>query len=530
MLMLPGDPERSPRDADRRKNGTHDAYLLKNKSKPEDFKDTIYDLLVDDKIRSFNEISVHILDKNACISCGSPFEEALWQLVDDKYVKWALLDDGSEGIKAIVFKRWPEGESLHPGCEECRRMDYPLEGPWSFSRVTECSQASLWGRVDGDILEEPDGRPDDVFNTDRTNVGHAKHTGAEIMLDGLKKKGRWPSPPKVARHLMKMPEYTHLPGESVLDITTSMELFTEKFEFDMDMRLGAEVEYGLDTNEESINFWDTPKKGWRSRIDWAQFDKWLEITDYKNRPAMFTPGELKQDLQLSLYAWIISRWHPVVREVEKVVLRIYYFEFGVHQKVEVTWDVIDENVKKLFAMAEKKETTKREEIQPEPGWGKCQYCPFLMDCEPGFELMNKDAATIDGITKLAKWLFVTEEKVSSTRAAITKFTAEHGPIMLDEDSGYGHAIGENKTKDVKAIFTAAKGLGVNPFDFLSIDSKKLDKLTKGNDAFKTEVDKHIEVTEKTKFQAFRAKKKKAIKVEKKNVKARVKGKGRKDEE
>lgn len=521
MIRHKDDPKRSERNAHRRKHGTNEARALKKISKPEDFFDPITDLLYGDhKPRTLNAIGIELIDKSADIIGGSAVEEACWQLVHHRVLRWGVTENS-----AIVFTTWPEGEPLHQNCEECMSKQLPvLHGPWSYSRAVSCSQKLSWEKVD---RLEPTGRPSDISGTDRRALGKAKHVGAEIMLQGMLKKGKWPIPRKVASYVLRQEGYRHL-SEFVGTIGVDLERFTEELRFDPGLMLGSELELAIDGKGESCNFWECPEDGWRGITDYAQMGEMLEITDYKNRPATFSKDELRRDMQLSKYAFLTAVLYPQARDVDKASLGIYYFELGIHQQVEVTWGQIDENFARLQAMAKHKEKLLGEEIVPEPGWGKCQYCDYLMKCDGGQAIMDtkKVPADNESAIRMAKMLFVMEEKVSSMRKALNARTAEHGPVLIDNDTGYGHEVCEEKSYDVRAIAKKLKAAGQDPFDVLRVGAAELKKAAGRDKALFESIEEDITVTKKTTFKSYRPRKKEAVKIETKSVKARVKGKGR----
>ena len=71
------DPERRQRG---RESGDIAPHHTIEKGDVETFEEAILLLMLDEKERTFNAISVEILDKTADITSGSKFEEAIWNL------------------------------------------------------------------------------------------------------------------------------------------------------------------------------------------------------------------------------------------------------------------------------------------------------------------------------------------------------------------------------------------------------------------------------------------------------------------
>jgi hypothetical protein len=79
MIWGPDDPERAPRPKGGQKDKAPHRTL--SKTKASDWMPAIRKLLADGKPRTLNAIGVILIDKTASITSGSPFAQALWQLV-----------------------------------------------------------------------------------------------------------------------------------------------------------------------------------------------------------------------------------------------------------------------------------------------------------------------------------------------------------------------------------------------------------------------------------------------------------------
>jgi hypothetical protein len=392
-----------------------------------------------------------------------------------------------------------------------------LPGPWSFSRVSSCSLQHYREKV---LKDTPSGRPDDSFGTDRTKLGHVLHTGAETMIKALRKFGKWPSPKKLTSKLLAMPDYRSM-SEEVAYIEDSLAMFPEQINLDVDQLLDQELEIGFDSEWNSVNFWKAPATGWRAKIDLAQMrgDR-VKVTDYKNRPAMFSEAELKIDQQLSLYAFLLAKRYPQVRKCPDVELGIYYFQFGVDQSIILTWDQVDDNVRKLQARAAYKESLKEDDIGPEPGFGKCQYCHYINDCPSGSGFLGKGGFKItnhDQVVALAKKVFVVGEWNKAARAAINKYSKENGEVMIDSGTGFGNVLVETVSYEAEDVRMMLEKNGLSVDGVFNVDKAALKKLVGKDKAVQDQVDKLKIVKPGTKFKEF------------KPVKAKVKGKNRDSE-
>lgn len=81
------------------------------KGDPADFVVAIEELLHSDgRPRSFNEISVVLVDRHADVTCGSALEEALWILVELRSVRWCMPEPNPFGV---LFAAWRLGDNLN---------------------------------------------------------------------------------------------------------------------------------------------------------------------------------------------------------------------------------------------------------------------------------------------------------------------------------------------------------------------------------------------------------------------------------
>jgi len=362
-------------------------------------------------------------------------------------------------------------------------MNSILRGPWSHSRASACARALYMDKVLGAPREQ---RPERFLAIDRRDFGSCLHLGAEKMLNALVKFGFWPDPALVAQQCLVhevrgIRPYFHL-ADAVGEIEARMRLFQERFRCDWDadpaqrnelvraQTLGSEMKLAVDgqgrpcafkTREEMIDDGDEvtettvpcPEDGWRGIIDYAESidEEELLIVDFKNRPALFSPGELRADEQLSGYVDLVRKHFP---QYKRFRYGIYYFQFGYTQIADTTEEQLQANVARLHARANFKQTLTKEQIGPEPGFGKCQYCDWIASCEAGksFIVGGQLAPTdADQARQLAAWVMVTKEKVKAADQALKMFAAEFGAITLDDKTQMGYSVnleGEEYDKDM----------------------------------------------------------------------------------
>ncbi len=104
LIRAPDDPERSPRGAHGRdRMALWRRHLKKDSSETWFFR--IGDLLLDGVPRTMNRIGVELLDKTADILLQTPFEDGLWQLVEEGHVEFTM-------DAPVLFRMRPESTGV----------------------------------------------------------------------------------------------------------------------------------------------------------------------------------------------------------------------------------------------------------------------------------------------------------------------------------------------------------------------------------------------------------------------------------
>lgn len=97
MIRGENDPKRRQRG---REAGDVTPHRTLAKGKVEDFERAIAELLADGRERTFNAISIEVLDKPADVTSGSKFEDAIWNLVLRREVEFTT-------VAPILFRGRP---------------------------------------------------------------------------------------------------------------------------------------------------------------------------------------------------------------------------------------------------------------------------------------------------------------------------------------------------------------------------------------------------------------------------------------
>jgi hypothetical protein len=410
-----------------------------------------------------------------------------------------------------------------------------LKGPWSYSRATSCARA-LW--MEKVLKAPPEPRPERFLAIDRRDLGTVLHSGAEAMLKTMVAGEPWPDPRLVTRDCIK--SHVHLTPAAV-EIEESLTSFAHRFrcEWQMDeverdslirnTMLGSEMRLAIDADDKSCSFDKCPENGWRGIVDYADVNgTTLTVIDFKNRPAKFSDAELRVDEQLSGYLHLVMCQYP--GQYDTFIVGIYYFVFGHLQLIELTVEEVMANVKRMRARAMVKESLTKDEIGPEPGFGKCQYCDYLQTCDAGSSYMKGGQLAptdADQAGQTAAWFMVMSEKLRAAKKSLQMFTGEFGPIELDDKTLVGYALKDdavsydkNKTLRILKQLLAEGRLDGKLSDFTSLAVTEVKKAAKAK-----HVDEALAPARKPKvdleFDFFRPAKKRGVRTAKEGRKTVV---------
>lgn len=329
-----------------------------------------------------------------------------------------------------------------------------LTGPWSYSRASACARALYMGKV---LKAPPEPRPERFLEIDRRDLGTVLHLGAETMIRAMIKSRPREDADALALRLLATEEGDLRPfaplAPAITDIARSLDRFYARFRMqdfeDVETRdawvrdhcLDSEWKLAVDADGRSCAFDACPESGWRGIIDYAEVDgETLTIIDFKNRPAIFADSELRVDEQLSGYHDLARAQAP--SRIKNNVLGIYYFEYGHTQTLSLDDQQIADNVARLRSRARAKESLALDQIGPEPGYGKCQYCDYLNSCQAGREYIAGAPLTPtdrDQARQTAAWVLVQEEKLKAAKDALKAFTGEFGAVDIDDKTSLGYS-------------------------------------------------------------------------------------------
>ena len=381
---------------------------------------------------------------------------------------------------------------------------------WSHSSASSCPQVLLWRQN----KFKGSGRPDRIVAIDRRDRGSFLHDAAELSLKTLRTHGKWPVPARVCEHILikggdRGEGYSTM-SDVVGELVVKVALFQECFRFSMDDHLGSEWRLCIDPTGQTCSYDDPPVGSWRGKIDWAEISEAgaIRVIDFKNRPAIHPKSELMSHDQLLGYAWMLGCLYPQARK-HHATIGIYYFEYGVTDEVEVTWDDVDAAMRRQRAKVNRLAGLKVLDVKPEPGFGRCQYCDHLSDCPEGLSLLDdKTSAPVDKETAvaLAKQLFVIDELYSASRAALKRYAEEHGPVAISDDTGYGFVVKTETEINTKLVIAELRAAGKDMWPALRIDKDELKKLIRDDKELQVRIGKHTKTREVTRFDSYKPKK------------------------
>jgi len=238
----------------------------------------------------------------------------------------------------------------------------------------------------------------------------------------------------------------------------------------LDAKLIPEEEICIDSNYNRVDWWD--KNGFmRAKIDRidSTFGN-IKIIDYKT-------GWTKDNdvFQGQIYAWLLSKISKVM-DIFAITMTVCFMNVRHREADEysVTQDDLKEINAKIFSIVSAIENDT--EFKSRTG-DHCSHCDYLQHCKSSrgaletihsdFPIMNPENAV-----RIAKLIPLAEAKIKELKGKIKEWAIMHGPIDIGSGS-WTISQNENITIDPQKFHETATGLGVNPFDFMSVSNQKL---------------------------------------------------------
>jgi hypothetical protein len=379
---------------------------------------------------------------------------------------------------------------------------FKIKGPMSHSKATSCPMAIKLKQKK--VKPEPRERE----GVDRRDLGKARHEVAKLLIKGYLARREWAPIHKVVAHITKrFPATAEMVGETEL----KMQAFTENFQFTPENVLGYEWELAVDGDGNECNYKKCPEDGWRGILDYAEAEgDTAHITDFKNQMNIMPKSELGVHSQVAgVYPFLINQAFP---QITKFKVGIFYLEYEFHQIVDLTLEEAMENFRLVQSRGLRLLDLKDEEIFPEPGPGRCNYCDWLEACPVGKESVDANGSfkitSARQALETAKIVEVNEQRVKAQKDALKVWVKEHGNIELD--TGIFRGFREttkrdwNKDKLVELATKHDKDIG----DLVNVDKAATERWLKSIKTPVTEVCSFYPGTEFTSFKEKPAEKKK----------------------
>lgn len=192
----------------------------------------------------------------------------------------------------------------------------------------------------------------------------------------------------------------------------------------------------------------------------------IKVTDYKTGF-----GQDPNPLQADVYSWATFAIYP---HVERITF-IYGFtrwskESDPIEFYREDFDALDKKIRGIIADIEKGDAT------PTPGSG-CSYCPYYDQCPydatPYERIDNEEEARL-----AVEFLEHNGKFVSDTREALQEWCKENGTIKHNGISAGYHPKVSERCDEPEKFHKAVKDLGVDPWDYLDLDNRRIRKLKK----------------------------------------------------
>lgn len=376
---------------------------------------------------------------------------------------------------------------------------FQIEGPMSNSRACACPMNLKLKQLE--VPEEARMRT----GVNRRDLGSARHKAIELMVKFYIWKRKWPPLDKVLKQIHKMwPDVAMVSAET----EEKMMLFQENFQFTPENCIGSELKLEIDDNGLSRAYTprdsrDGPTDGANGIVDYAEASgDTAVVTDFKNQMNIWPKSDLSRNEQVcGIYPYLIHKHFP---RYTKFVCGIYYIEYGFHQLVELELDQVIENYNRLKSRWDRLTSLKADEIFPEPGPGRCNFCDWLEACPLGKDFMDTSGpwkiSTPEEALKMARALEVNEQRVKAQKDAVRAWVEQNGNVELEPGIIRGFQKTTKKLWKKKELEELCEAEGKKFSEIVNIDSDKAKRFVNGT---KTKMEDVCNFEAGTMFKSFK---------------------------
>ncbi|MBC7340920.1 MAG: PD-(D/E)XK nuclease family protein [Clostridia bacterium] len=324
--------------------------------------------------------------------------------------------------------------SLFEACPRAYKLQYRDRVP------AAASEAVLIGRVVHKIIAEYD--------------RHLLARGLETDITAL---------PEIAARVFYQ-EPSALGSAGFAEVMRIIEGFGGAHVFHPDVTVGI---------EEQIKFEVSPGVMYWGVLDLLEIDgDKATIVDYKTDWRVRTEAEVERDPQLAIYAWAVKREYPQVEEFEA---RLEFVRHGVVRHACIDERDVEQAESRVLGMIAQIEAEK--EFAPRPG-AACSWCGYAGVCPAVRNIGSGQVvcASAEDAKRIAGELALLERQVEDRKKALSAWCAANGPV---ESGGlvWGHwATPSKAVEDAKHFAELVEAMGEDPWQYLSVDGRKLKKL------------------------------------------------------
>lgn len=201
-----------------------------------------------------------------------------------------------------------------------------------------------------------------------------------------------------------------------------------------------------------------------------------EITDYKTDHRIRSQTEVDQDMQLRIYAWIASEILPGAKLFR---CKLDFVRLGVVRETEVNLDDIEKvktnlvtNIKMLD------DAEKADEFPAKPG-SRCTWCGYTHICPAVASEAIETVANEEEAQRAAEQFVVLSARLDALKSVLQEWCSMQGPVEVGSVKvGYKQQF-STSYPDVKKLVEVLKKHDVEPMEYLSANTRKLNSLKKG---------------------------------------------------
>ncbi len=237
---------------------------------------------------------------------------------------------------------------------------------------------------------------------------------------------------------------------------------------------GAEEMFSFTRDYKEVD-WDDPTAFFRGKLD--RLDMAGEVAVIRDYKTSFY-AEYDQ-WQGDIYAWIIFHLFPQINQIYPIFdfPRVRQERPDPSNPIIITRSDLPALDKKILGLIDIIEADT--EFNPTPG-AACDYCDFSKDCPYMVSNIEK-AESLEEAKQLGADITALRTKANKKTDALKKWVTTNGAV---ESNGFTFKFYEGTectTGDTESFMIAAEEMGIDPFEYLKVDTTKLKKRIEKSD-------------------------------------------------